>query len=102
MTSLIGGAFLAYLLSVSFTEEASQNYTSLSRLVSYDYNLDFGQMIPGVAYNTTITARWAIPLSALAPLEGRTIYVKVTATSPENSSLYFIAQDGSETRAASA
>ncbi|HIH18997.1 MAG: hypothetical protein UW92_C0001G0014 [Candidatus Jorgensenbacteria bacterium GW2011_GWA2_45_13] len=89
MASFIGGFFLAYLLSVSFTDSIQGNLSSISKLVEYSYDLDFQDMIPGVLYNGSIRAAWAVPDSSLAGLEGRSIAVKVTASMENNSSAFF-------------
>lgn len=100
MASFIGGFFLAYLLTVSFTDEIQQNYSSVGKLVDYSYNFTFATLIPGLRHNTSIRAAWAIPDSALAGLDGKSIVVKVTATSEPNSSVYFATQGGEQAKEA--
>lgn len=100
MASFIGGLFLAYLLSISFTDEIRQNYSSVSKLVDYSYDFGFGTLIPGMRYNTSIRASWAIPDSALAGLEGKSVAIKVTASSEQNSSVYFATQDNGQAKEA--
>jgi hypothetical protein len=102
MTSFIGAFALVYLLSVSFTNEVSTNVSAVEKLVDYNYSLNFTNVIPGMKYNSTIAARWAVPDSALSNLEGRSISVKVTASTGENSSLYFLSDLGTESKEASA
>ncbi len=102
MASFIGGFFLAYLLSVSFTDEIQQNYSSIGKLVDYSYNFTFATLIPGLRYNTSIRAAWAIPDAALAGLNGKSIVVRVSASSEPNSSVYFTTQDNEGAKEASA
>lgn len=102
MASFIGGFFLAYLLSVSFTDEIQQNYSSISKLVDYSYDFGSGTLIPGMRYNTSIRASWAIPGSALAGLEGKSVAIKVTATSEQGSSVYFATQGNGQAKESSA
>lgn len=98
MTSLMGGIFLAYLFSITFTEQVELNLTSVQKLVDYQYNLDFTQLIPGKLYNGSILATFAIPPSALAGIDGQSVVVKVTAKADENSTIFFPAQSGTEAK----
>lgn len=102
MASFIGGFLLAYLLSISFTDEIRQDYSSISKLVDYSYDFGFGTLIPGMRYNTSIRAAWAIPDLALEGLDGKSLTVKVTASSEQNSSVYFATQDSEQAKEASA
>lgn len=89
MADLAGALFFTYLLSVAFTDEISLNLMPIDRLVTYRQNLNFTELIPDALYNGTITADWAIPNSALSGIESQTIIVKVTASAPENSTIFF-------------
>jgi hypothetical protein len=103
MTSFIGAFLAAYLLSVSFSDEIQGNVSSIGKLVDYSYNLDFSNMIPGVIYNGSITASWAVPDSALSGLDGKSISVKVSASiENNNSSAYFQAASGEKSSASEA
>ena len=89
MASFIGGFFLAYLLSASFTDQVQLNVTPVQKLVDYQYNLDFAQMVPGEPYAGSITANWAVPASALLGMNNGQLSVKVTANADQNSTVYF-------------
>ncbi len=91
MASLIGGLFLAYLLSASFTDQVQLNVTPVQKLVDYQYNLDFSQIVPGEPYTGSITANWAVPPSALLGMNNGRLSVKVTASADQNSTVYFLA-----------
>ncbi|MFA6907770.1 MAG: hypothetical protein WC263_02995 [Candidatus Micrarchaeia archaeon] len=80
---------LAYLMSIAFTDELALNVSYVERLVTYQQNMDFTELIPGALYNGSITANWAVPPSALSGLGTDSLVVKVTATVPENSSVFF-------------
>lgn len=80
---------LPFLLASSFTEEVQLSAEPISRLVEYDYGINFTSLIPGVRYEGNINATWAIPDSALLGLEGKSVGVKITATSQNNSSVFF-------------
>ena len=80
---------LAYLLSVAFTDELALNVSYIERLVTYQQNMDFTELIPGALYNGSIIVNWAIPPSALSGIGTDSLVVKVTATMPENSSVFF-------------
>ena len=90
MTSLIGGLFLAYLLSASFTDQVQLNVTPVQKLVDYHYNLDFVQLVPGEPYTGSIVAGWAVPQSALAGIADGPMTVRVTASADANSTVYFL------------
>lgn len=95
MTSLIGEFFLGYLLAVSFTDEVTFNVSTIDSLVTYQYGFEsLSQALPGYQYNSTIVALWSVPKEALAPLEGNTIIVRVTAEAQNNSSISFPPQEG--------
>jgi len=102
MTSLMGGIFLAYLFSTSFTEQVQLNLTSVQKLVDYKYSLDFEQIIPGKLYNGSILATFAIPQSALAGIDGQSVVVKITAKADENSTIFFPVLSGAEAKQAEA
>ncbi len=89
MASLTAGLLLAYLLSTSFTDEVELNISPVEKLVDYSYDFGFAELIPGISYNGTINAAWAVPDSALLGLEGKSIAVKITATAQNNSSIQF-------------
>lgn len=80
---------LAYLLSIGFTDQLTFNITTIDRLVTYHPSTDFTEVIPGALYNGTIEVDWAVPDSALSGIGTDTLAVKVTATAPENSSVFF-------------
>jgi hypothetical protein len=80
---------LAYLLSVSFTDELSFNFTSVDRLVTYRQDTGFSELLPGALYNGSIIVEWAVPPSALSGIAGQSLAVKVTASVPENSTVFF-------------
>ncbi len=102
MTSFTGAFVLAYLLSVSFTDEVQLNLTPVQKLVDYEYNFAFSELVPGITYNGTIRADWAVPPSSLRGLEGKSVTVRVTASTDENSSLFFLSPIGTEAKEASA
>ena len=80
---------IAYLLAAAFTDELALNVSYIERLVTYQQNTDFTELIPGALYNGTITVNWAIPPSALSGIGTDSLVVKVTAAVPENSSVFF-------------
>jgi hypothetical protein len=80
---------LTYLLAVAFTDELSLNLSYVDRLVTYQRNVDFTELIPGALYNGTIAVNWAVPPAALSGINAQTLAVKVTATAPSNSSVFF-------------
>ncbi|MFA6214350.1 MAG: hypothetical protein WC717_03665 [Candidatus Micrarchaeia archaeon] len=80
---------LAYLMSVAFTDELALNVSYIERLVTYQQNTGFTELIPGALYNGSITANWAVPPSALSGIGSDSLVVKVSATVPENSSVFF-------------
>ena len=96
MTSLMGGLFLAYLLSASFTDSVQLNVTPVQKLVDYTYSLGFSQLIPGELYNGSITADWAVPQQAIAGLDGQSVTVEVTASTGQNSTISFPAASGAQ------
>lgn len=89
MASLAGTLVLSYLLAVVFTDEISLDFSYIDRIVTYEQNVDFTELIPGELYNGTITADWAVPPAALEGLDAQALSVKITATAPENSSVFF-------------
>jgi len=101
MASFAGSVLLAYMLAISFTDEVATNVSAVEKLVDYNYSLNFENVIPGMRYNASIYAKWAVPGAALAGLEGRSVPVKVSASVPENSSLFFLSDFGAETKEAS-
>ncbi|MCX6772742.1 MAG: hypothetical protein NTV88_03145, partial [Candidatus Micrarchaeota archaeon] len=100
MASFIGAFILAYLFTASFTDTVQLNVSPVQKLVDYEYNLGFTEILPGTLYNGSIIAHWAVPQSAIAGLEGRTVAVKVTATVDENSSVFFPVLSGIEAKEA--
>jgi len=80
---------LSYLMAVVFTDELSLNLSYIERLVTYQGNVSFTELIPGALYNGTINVNWAVPQSALSGIDAQTLAVKVTAIAPENSSVFF-------------
>ncbi len=102
MASFKCAVFLACLAAFSFAESAIASVSALGEPVAFSYNLNFSNLIPGVRYNSTITARWNVPDSALAALEGTTVVIKATAKADESSPLFFLSQDGSRSKEASA
>jgi hypothetical protein len=83
MASLIGGFFLAYLLSVSFTQEVQLNLSTIEKLVDYQYDFGSGSFIPSQPYNGSIRVYWAVPPSALQGIGAESITVRVTAASSQ-------------------
>ena len=101
MASFIGAFLLAYLLSASFTDTLQLPLSSVQKLVTYDYaGLNFNNMVPGVQYSGDIIAYWAVPDSALAGLDGKSVTVKVTATADSNSSVFFTSASGGQSKEA--
>lgn len=92
MATPLAAFALAYLMAVSFTDELSLNLSYIERLVTYRPNLNFTELIPGALYNGTIGVDWAIPPAALSGIDAEALAVKVTATAPENSSVFFPAE----------
>ena len=80
---------LAYLLSIGFTDELTLNVSTIDKLVTYQQSADFSEVIPGALYNGTIVVNWAVPDSALSGIGTDSLAVKVTASVPENSSVFF-------------
>jgi hypothetical protein len=97
MTSPFAGVFLAYLLSVSFTDSLPVNTSSVEKLVDYSYNLPSQGMIPAVSYNGSIGVRWAVPNSALLGLEGKSLFVRITAKTSDPNAISFPTQYGVST-----
>jgi hypothetical protein len=89
MAGLAGTLVLSYLLAVVFTDEISLDFSYIDRIVTYEQNVDFTELIPGELYNGTITASWAVLPAALEGLDAQTLSVRITATAPENSSVFF-------------
>lgn len=89
MAATLAAFTLAYLMSVAFTDELALNVSYIERLVTYQQNMDFTELIPGALYNGSITANWAVPPSALSGIGTDSLVVKVTANVPENSSVFF-------------
>ena len=89
MATQLAAFALTYLLAVAFTDELSLNLSYIERLVTYQGNVHFTELIPGALYNGTITVNWAVPASALSGINAQTLAVKVTAITPENSSVFF-------------
>ncbi len=83
MTSFIGGMFLAYLFSVSFTQDMQFNVSTVQKLVDYKYDFGPDSFIPNQPYNGSILVYWAVPPSALQGIGSDSITVKVTATSSQ-------------------
>lgn len=100
MASFTGALFLAYLLSVSFTDTVQLNLSSVQKLVDYEYNFNFSQLIPGQLYNGSIRARFAVPDAALAGLEGKSVFVKISASADPNSSVFFPVLSGVQSKEA--
>lgn len=89
MASFTGAFLIAYLLAASFTEEVRLNLTSVDKLVDYQYNLNFAELLPQERYNGSIIALWAVPDSALRGLEGKSVSVKVRASVGNGSPISF-------------
>jgi len=89
MANPLGALALVYLFSIVFTDELSLKLSPVDRLVSYQNNANFTELIPEALYNGTIIANWAIPQSALFGITSQSVAVKITASVPENSSLFF-------------
>ena len=89
MATTLAAFALTYLLAASFTDELTLNVSYVERLVTYQQNMDFNEIIPGALYNGSITVNWAVPPSALSGIGTDSLAVKVTATVPENSSVFF-------------
>ena len=89
MVLTAAGFISSFLLAASFTEDVHLNVSPLEKLADHELILPSGPIIPGVQYNGSIRAWWAAPDSALVGLEGRTLYVRVSASAGSNSSLSF-------------
>ncbi|MCX8174600.1 MAG: hypothetical protein N3E51_00130 [Candidatus Micrarchaeota archaeon] len=100
MTSFAQGALLAYLLSISFTQSVELSLAPLQKLVEYEYNLSFSELIPGTMYQGSIKASWAVPPSALSGLEGKTVRVKISAIAQDNTTVFFLLPDGTRAKQA--
>ena len=50
-------------MTVAFTDELSLNLSYIERLVTYQGNANFTELIPGALYNGTITVDWAVVIS---------------------------------------
>jgi len=81
---------LACLIPSLFAAEVSFNVSGVRALVEYQYDINVSQAIVGVRYPGTIHAVWAIPQSALAGLEGKTVMVKITGKAENFSSVFFL------------
>jgi hypothetical protein len=91
MTSLkLVFIYLVFLVSSLFAAEVSFNVSGVRALVEYQYDINVSQAIVGVRYPGTIHAVWAIPQSALAGLEGKTVTVKITGKAENSSSVFFL------------
>lgn len=80
---------LAYLLAVSMTDEVNLSIGPLQKLVDYQYDFNFTEMIPGLRYEASVNASWAIPASALAGLDGQRITVRISAEAANGSGISF-------------
>ena len=80
---------LSYLLAVSSTGQLSMNIGVVQKLVDYRYTTELGELIPGVAYNSSINVSWAISDSALRGLDGQVVTVKATASASNDSGISF-------------
>jgi len=100
--AILTGLLFTYLLAASFTDTASLNFSSVDRLVDYDYSLNFTKLIPDVRYYGVINAHWAIPDSALSSLEGQALFVKVNASVQNSSAISFLSPLGTEEKQANA
>jgi hypothetical protein len=89
MAALFGAFALTFLLSTAFTDELQLNTSSIERLVTYTENSGFAELLPGALYNGSIGVDWAVPQSALRGLSQKSVAVRVTASLPENSSVFF-------------
>ena len=98
MASFIGAFILAYLFSASFTDTVQLNVSPVQKLVDYEYNMNFTEILPGTLYNGSIIAHWAVPQTAIAGLEGKAVEVKVTASVDGNSSVFFPTLSGVESK----
>ncbi len=99
MTSSIGKLPLACLITIFlsallFADEVQFNVSPVQKLADYQYNFPSESLIPGLRYNGSILARWAISDAALSGLEGRSIVVKVSASASNNSSVFFLSPLG--------
>ena len=97
-TSIIGSFFLAYLLSTQFTDQAQFSVSPVDNLVSYQYNTDFQNILPGIRYNGSVHVQWAVPDSAIAGLDGKSIIIKVSGTASNSSSVSFLIPPGMESK----
>lgn len=92
-------AFLiAYLLAASMTDEVNLSVSPIHKLVDYRYDFSFSELIPGMRYETSVNASWAIPQSALSGLEGQRITVKISGTADNESGIYFRLPLGSQSK----
>ncbi len=95
-------AFLTYLLALSMVDEISLNLASVQKLVDYQYSFNFTELVPGMLYNTSVNATFAVPPSALAGLVGRRVAVKVSGIAENESEVYFLSPYGSPSKQAEA
>lgn len=96
-------AFLiAYLLAASMTDEVNLSVSPIHKLVDYRYDFSFSELIPGMRYETSVNASWAIPQSALSGLGGQRITVKISGTADNESGIYFRLPLGSQSKTAEA
>ena len=98
--------FLSYLLTAAagdanasvmphvtgyfYTDQIYVNASTVARLVDYHYTKATGELLPGVLYNNSINASWAVDSSALSGLDGQILIVKVTASALNNSDIAFV------------
>ena len=102
MAYATGAFFLAFLLSASFVDEINMSMGAVGKLVDYQYNFNSSLLLPGVRYNSSITAAWAIPNSAISGFEGRRVAVKVSALAENGSGVSFLLPLGAESPQAEA
>jgi hypothetical protein len=90
------------LFALPFAEEISVNVTAVQKLVDYSYSLQNSELLPGLRYNNTITAAWAVPASSLSGLEGQIVVVKVSASASNESDIFFLSPFGTQAKSAEA
>ncbi len=88
--------FLACLFAAVAAEDVNFTVAPVQKLVDYQYNFPSGSLIPGLRYNGSVVATWAVPQAALASLSGKSITVKISASASNSSPAFFVSPLGSD------
>ncbi|MEM4554362.1 MAG: hypothetical protein QXT25_00735 [Candidatus Anstonellaceae archaeon] len=89
MTSLAGMA-LSYLLLASFSSETALNFSSLDKLVDFEFDFAYEGLIPNQPYSGSVKIYWAIPNQSLHKLQSDKLIVKVRLISFSDSIKFIV------------